>query len=50
MLRELEADADAQLAAFRDRLPADAYQRSRAACLDRGIRERYRLPVIAYDS
>jgi hypothetical protein len=49
MLRELDRDAAAQLAPFRERMAADAYDRSRAACVDRGIRERFRLPVIAYD-
>ena len=49
-LRELDADASAQLAPFRERMTADAYERSRAASLERGIRERFRLPVIAYES
>jgi hypothetical protein len=50
LLRELEADATAQLAPFRERMASEAYLRSWAACLDRGIRERFRLPPIAYDS
>lgn len=48
-LRELDADAATQLAPFRERMAADAYDRSRAACLERGIRERFRLPSLAYD-
>jgi hypothetical protein len=48
-LRELHADATAQLVPFRERMPPDAYDRSRAACVERGIRERFRLPVIAYE-
>jgi hypothetical protein len=48
-LQQLAAEADSELAPFRDRMPADAYQRSRAACVDRSLRERLRLPVIAFD-
>jgi hypothetical protein len=48
-LQQLGADADAELAPFRDRMPREAYERSRAACVDRGIRERARLPVVAFD-
>lgn len=49
MLEELGADAEAELAPFRERMPADAYERSRVACVERSIRERLRLPVIAFD-
>jgi hypothetical protein len=48
-LRELEAEAAAQLAPFRERMPNDAYERSHAACIERGVRERFRLPSVAYD-
>jgi hypothetical protein len=48
-LEELGRDADAELAAFRDRMPREAYEQSRRACLDRLIRERRRLPVIQFD-
>ena len=48
-LAQLGAEADEELAPFRDRLPQDAYARSRAACIARGVRERLRLPVIAFD-
>jgi hypothetical protein len=48
-LRQLGAEAEAELAAFRDRMPRDAFEQSRRACIDRLIRERGRLPVIAYD-
>ena len=34
-VREIEREAESELAPFRDRMPADAYQRSRAACIDR---------------
>ena len=49
VLEALRTEADVELAAFRDRMPADAYERSRAACIDRGIRERLRLPTLALD-
>jgi hypothetical protein len=48
-LQQLSAEADAELAPFRGRMPAEAYQRSHEACLDRAIRERLRLPVVAFD-
>jgi hypothetical protein len=48
-LREIESEATAQLAPFRDRMPSEAYERSRAVCLERGIRERFRLPSLTYD-
>jgi hypothetical protein len=48
-LKQLAAEADAELAPFRERMPADAYARSREACTDRGIRERLRLPIVAFD-
>jgi hypothetical protein len=49
-LDALATDADAELAPFRARMPQDAYARSRQACIDRLLREREKLPVIAYDS
>jgi hypothetical protein len=48
-LAGVEREADAELAPFRDRMPAEAYQRSRTACIDRIIRERARLPVLAFE-
>jgi hypothetical protein len=48
-LQRFSQDADAELAPFRGRMPPDAYERSRMACIDRSIRERLRLPVIAFD-
>jgi hypothetical protein len=48
-LQQLAEEADAELAPFRSRMPADAFQRSRSACIDRLLRERRRLPVIACD-
>ena len=43
------SEADAELAAFRDRMAPEAYDKSRRACIDRLVRERLRLPVIAFD-
>ena len=48
-LAALRNEADSELAAFRGRLAADAYEKSRRACVDRLLRERLRLPVIAFD-
>jgi len=48
-LAELTADADAELAPFRGRMPENAYLGAREAALDRLIRERGRLPVLALD-
>jgi hypothetical protein len=48
-LRELTAEADDELAPFRARMPADAYDQARRAATDRLLRERFRLPVVSYD-
>ncbi len=48
-MAELERDADAELAPFRDRMLAAAYERSRRACVDRLLRERHRLPVVSFE-
>ena len=48
-LPQLAADADRELAPFRARMPPEAYERSREACIERLIRERLRLPVIAFE-
>ena len=49
VLQRLGAEADLELAPFLARMPRDAYEQSRQACIDRLIREHYRLPVIAFD-
>ena len=49
LIRQLEAEADAELAPFRDRMVRDAFERSRQAAVDRLIRERRRLPVIRFE-
>jgi hypothetical protein len=48
-LQQLAIEADSELAPFRDRMPRDAYDQSRRACIDRLIRERSRLPVIRFE-
>jgi hypothetical protein len=48
-LSGLATEADAELAPFRDRMPAEAYARAHAACVDRLIRDRFTLPVIAFE-
>ena len=48
-MQRLADEADAELTPFRDRMPRDAYDQSRRACIDRLIRDRARLPVISYD-
>ena len=48
-LQQLAVEADAELAPFRARLPAETYAQSRHACIDRLIRERTRLPAIAFE-
>jgi hypothetical protein len=50
LLRQLGDEADAELAPFRVRLAPEQYARSRDACIDRLVRERQRLPVVAYDA
>jgi hypothetical protein len=48
-LAQCRADADAELAPFRQRLARGEYERAHAACVDRLVRERYRLPHIAFE-
>jgi hypothetical protein len=48
-LQHLGAEADSELAPFRDRMPRDAYDQVRRACIDRLIRERSRLPVVRFE-
>jgi len=48
-MAEIEREADAELAPFRDRMPAETYRRSREACIDRIVRDRARLPVLAFE-
>lgn len=48
-LRALEQDARLELAPFRERMPPHAYEQAQRAAEDRLLRERARLPVIAFD-
>ena len=45
----LTAEADVELAPFRNRMPPDAYGRAQAACVDRLVRDRFSLPVVAFE-
>jgi hypothetical protein len=48
-LERLASDAEAELAPFRARMPTEAYEQSRTACIDRCLRDLLRLPVITYE-
>jgi len=48
-LQRLDAEADVQLAPFRERMAAAVYTQSKQACIDRLMREQLHLPVIAFD-
>lgn len=48
-LQRFAADAERELAAFRQRMPADAFTQSRELCIDRLVREQFRLPIIAFE-
>jgi hypothetical protein len=46
---ELRREAETELAPFRARMPQPAYEQSLAACVNRLLRERARLPVVAFE-
>ena len=48
-LEAMHAEATQQLAPFRDRMPADAYQRAIESAVDRLIREREQLPTVIFE-
>jgi hypothetical protein len=48
-LADIEREAELELAPFQDRMPAEAYHRSRETCVDRIVRDRARLPVLAFE-
>ena len=48
LLQQIEAEADEELAPFRERMAPPVFERSRRAAADRLIRERRRLPVITF--
>jgi hypothetical protein len=45
---ELRAEAEQELESYRTRLSADAYGQAHAAAMQRLLRERFRLPIIAF--
>ena len=47
--QQLEKDGHAELAAFRATMPPAAYARAHAAAMDRLMRERARLPTLAFE-
>jgi hypothetical protein len=48
-LQQLASEADEELRPFRGRMPPEAYEQSRRACIARLLRDRARLPTIAYE-
>jgi hypothetical protein len=48
-LAALRAEAEQELSAFRDRMPAAAYQQAMQSAIDRLVREREQLPAITFD-
>jgi hypothetical protein len=46
---QLHAQAARELAAFRDRMSADAYDGALRSLVDRLVRERYHLPVVSFE-
>ena len=48
-MQRLGAEADAELAPFRERMPPEAYEQSHRACIDRLVRDRARLPIVAFE-
>lgn len=48
-LAQIAEAADAELIPFRARMPVEAYEQSRRACRERILRERLRLPIIAFE-
>ena len=48
-LASLGAEADAELAPFRSRMPSALFEQSHRAAVDRLIRERHGLPTLTFD-
>jgi hypothetical protein len=46
---QVRAEAEDELAPFRARMPPDAYAKALAACIDKIIRDRARLPTLAFE-
>jgi hypothetical protein len=49
LLEAMRAEAMEQLLPFRDRMPADAYQRAVDSAVDRLVREHEKLPTVAFE-
>jgi citrate synthase len=49
VMQSLRAEAMEQLSPFRDRLPSDAYDRAMESAVDGLLRDRERLPTIAFE-
>jgi len=45
----MRIEATDQLLPFRDRMPADAYQRAVESAVDRLLREREQLPTVSFE-
>ncbi|HEY0285363.1 MAG TPA: hypothetical protein VGC23_08240, partial [Vicinamibacterales bacterium] len=48
-LQSMRAEATEQLLPFRDRMPADTYQRAIDSAVDRLLREREQLPSVSFE-
>lgn len=48
-LGEVSSEAGRELAPYRDRMPGVAFQQSHGACMDRLIRDRFRLPIVTFE-
>ena len=48
-VQAMRAEASGQLLPFRDRMPAEAYQRAIESAVDRLLRERERLPTVSFE-
>jgi hypothetical protein len=48
-LAQIDAEAASELAPFRNRLSGEAFSEARRAAVERLVRERARLPILAYD-
>jgi hypothetical protein len=46
---ELMREAEADLAGFRDRMTPDAFERARRTAFDRLVRDRFGLPIVAFE-
>jgi hypothetical protein len=48
-VRSMHVEASAQLLPFRDRMPADTYQRAIESAVDRLLRDREQLPTVSFE-